>query len=276
MTVRVHFIEHNGMSAQGISAITATAQPYVGHVAYFTDQASFEGALRQVEAAMQPHPDDIHMVVICTHGTPNTGTWLDMGTSDPPFPILQPMFRARPPRLFIYFSVCWGGYNATITRAQRTGQPPWPPTIGALVNLRADEGDALQDDLLRVLLADGIDETKLGAVVANFNNDAKLEYGQHAARIARSDGTLDPPGDTAGLSWPLLRDANDVAIEGPFTVVEVTGRRASVTEGTGTWQMPVGRLEAEKGAQVVPGDRFTFKAKVNDGNLVAVPPIKRL
>jgi hypothetical protein len=274
MTTHVHIIEHTGMTGE-LSAVTPRAQQYAGCMQTFRDQASFRAARVAVERCMLASPGDGHMVVICTHGCEDTGTWLDMGDDDA-YPVLDKLFANVPENTLIYMAVCWGGYAAVITRAQGGGTSK-PVVVGALAPLTGDEGNQLQDALLDVLVSHGVDEERLERAVTEFNTRMEGEYGQPTARIARRDGRLVPPPSTAGIAWALLRHPNDTPNEGPFCVEELTEQHAIVRDSGGkTWTAHVGWMRQAKGRDVSVGDRFSFKAKQQpDGEVLKVMPPAR-
>ena len=274
MPAHVHVVEHTGM-AGSLSAVTPKAQQYAGCIETFRDQATFRAARAAVEAGIRAAPNDCHMVVICTHGCEDTGTWLDMGDDDA-YPVLDNLFANVADGTLIYMAVCWGGYAAVLTRVQGSGATR-PIVVGALAPLTADEGNQLQDALLDVLVQHGLDEARLETAVALFNAALQTEYGQPTARIAKRDGTLVPAAGAAGVAWSLLRHANDVPNDGPFRVEGLNGQIATVVDSTSAqWSVHVGWLERAKGGALAVGDRFSFKAKQQPGApvLKVLPPVR--
>lgn len=264
MALRFHLVEHESMPVDGLSALTPLASTQVGSREWFRDTATFVEALANVERCMSAHPDDLHMVVICTHGDEDTGTWFYVRDDERSFAVLQPLFARVAEHTLVYLAICWGGYTGVVTRIQAPAEPV-PVVIGALAPLTGDEGNELQDGLLAVLLDHGLDENALAHVVDDFNQKYRPEYAQPVARIALQDRSLRPPQEAAGIAWSLLRHDDDRPNVGPFTVELVQDQSVDVVDAQGArWSTHIARLRLAKGADVVVGDGFRFKSKRNE------------
>lgn len=250
------------MQSPLLTALTPSVQANMGLHHVFKESLDFRHALAAVEADMTGHPQDRHMIVICTHGREDTGTWLAM--DDGPYPVLDGLFGSVAAETLIYMAVCWGGYTGPVTRIQ-AGCAPTPVVVGALEPLTGAEGNDLQDQLIAVVAAHGIDEGRLTAVVTNFNAVHLPEYATSVARIALRDRSLVPAQGRAGIAWSLLRDARDAPYVGPFEVTAVRASDLDLVDTRGErWSAQIGWLRVAKGAEPVVGDRFTFKSKRNE------------
>jgi hypothetical protein len=274
--LQIHLIEHASMSAQGLSAETPMTKQHLAGTATFASEAEFWMARDDVASRIAAAPKATHLVVICTHGWEATGTWLDMGGSKG-VAILNVLFPSPPGKLLIYLAVCWGGYAGTITRLQQGKATPYPTVVGALAPLTAEEGNEMQDELIKLALSGMPSDGDVEATVKAFNAKYLSEYGHPAMRAALSNGTLVPEQSNAGIAWQLLRDTADNVIDGPFMVAAINNNRtAEVTAVGQTWTVPTGYLDLAKKAPIVVGDQFTFKAKLDPtGNVLRiVPPAK--
>ncbi|MBX3203590.1 MAG: hypothetical protein KF764_00915 [Labilithrix sp.] len=263
MALLTHLIEHVSMPEDGLSAKTGPLTNSLAEDHSFDSHASFLEALTRVETRVADAPEDTHLVVICTHGLEDTGTWLHMddGLQDQrPENLPHNLIPEARGSVVLYLAVCWGGYPGVIRRFQH-GQRPWPTVVGALAPLTATEGNELQDSVIDVLLAHGLDEARLSEVVSNFNARYQQEYGHPTARIACSDGHTVPRHGTAGIAWSLLRDEDDSPIDGPFKITHLLNERATVVCDSMTAAMPCGKLRLAKGAALAVDDQFRFKAK---------------
>jgi hypothetical protein len=265
MPLRFHLVEHESMPPDGLSALTPLAAAQAGSREWFRDTDTFVEALSNVERCMRAHPDDVQLVVICTHGDEDTGTWFYVRDHEKGFAVLNPPFARVAPQTLVYLAICWGGYTAVVTRIQACGEPA-PVVVGALAPLTGEEGNELQDALLALLLDRGIDEAGLSRLVDDFNQKYRGEYAQPVARIALRSGELRPPQEAAGIAWSLLRhEDKDRPNIGPFTVAGVSDQRVDLVDAQGArWSAHVGWLRVAKGADVTVNDRFTFKSKRNE------------
>jgi|GEM_PF-5475435 len=266
MALQTHLVEHVSMDPDGISAKTTALAANLAVDARFSNHAEFAAALQSVEQEVQAHPTDDHLVVVCTHGIEDTGTWLhfdDAREDQRPEEVPHNLLNVRG-SIVVYMAVCWGGYAGVIRRFHH-GSQPWPTVVGALAPLTATEGNELQDAIISVLLASGRNEQVLGQQVSNFNSKYGTEYGHPVARIATSTGQWDPRQGTAGIAWSLLRDEDDRPIEGPFDVSGVDSKsgRVTVTCGEVNAIMAGGRLRIAKGSPPGVGDQFRFKSKIS-------------
>lgn len=276
MTVHIHFAEHCELPVDGISAMTDASKPHLLTTAFFSNEGEFRKACSKIDEAIANKPDDVHMIVISTHGTEGTGTWFDMGTKNKPFPVLEKLFAPLPARTLIFLSVCWGGYTANVSRLQACGGSGRPAIVGALVSLFNTEADQLQDAVLDTLLKHGVDDARLVDVVGAFNASLRADYDQDPARIATTTGELIPKAGTAGIAWSLLERPDGSVADGPFVVEEVDGNRAKISGEGKVWSVAIGRLRLAK-KDVKAGDRFQFKAKKHpDEDVLSIVGTPRL
>lgn len=154
-----------------------------------------------------------------------------------------------------------GRHTANVARLQACGKEGRPVVIGALAPLWNTEFDELQDVVLAILLDRGLDDARLVDAAQVFNAKLRDEYGQETARIGTTDGTLVPKQGKAGIAWSLLEHDDETIHDGPFTVANISGARATVTDEVASWLVAVGRLERGKQGPLAVGDRFRFKAK---------------
>jgi len=153
MVLQTHLVEHASMPLDGLSAKTTALKNCLGSDQSFSDHKSFQAALDVVEQSIAQAPNDTHLIVICTHGLEDTGTWLHMDDAlkdQRPENLPHDLIPKARGAVVVYMAVCWGGYPGAIRRFQH-GQAPRPTVIGALAPLTADEGNELQDQLIDVL-----------------------------------------------------------------------------------------------------------------------------
>lgn len=271
MAVRAHLVEHRSMAPDGLSARTNVLAPLLVTDVRFHDDSTLIGALSSVEGDFSVYPDDTHVVVICTHGVEDTGTWLhtdDGLAKQRPTALNHHLLRSYPPHVLVYTAVCWGGYPGLVRRFQH-GTKPSPVFVGALAPLTADEGNELQDQLVSTVAIRGLSESDLSQVVDAFNRKYLDEYGHVPARFVSSDGVFTPPQGTAGISWCLLRDASEAPFLGPYEVVGLDSTRDSARvayQATGSATsaaIKCGSLRVAKGGAPAVGDRFSFYGKLS-------------
>lgn len=251
------------MPADSLSAKTDALVELLESDEQFDTHQAFVDALGRIEREVAQAPDDTHLVVVCTHGLEDTGTWLHMDDrlrDQRPEALPHNLLPNARGSVVVYVAVCWGGYPGVVRRFQH-GNRPWPTVIGALAPLTASEGNELQDEMIDVLKAHGLDEVRLRATAEAFNAKYLAEYGHPIARIAAANGDMVPRQGTAGIAWSLLRDEDDGPVDGPFEVTRLVANRADVRFDAVSASMSTGRLQLAKGAALAVGDRFRFKAK---------------